>query len=144
MKFTKVALILATLSATSAVYADSGLGVSITEKPRPGVPQARWTYIDITDSYGQNGIAKFNYSISNYNINFDWITNNGLVGGCNIYYDVNKDSSNAWDDQVARRRYDTTKLILSNLKQGDRLFVQSAFGQNSAPCEVTVSHKIGL
>ncbi|KID55678.1 hypothetical protein JF50_19510 [Pseudoalteromonas luteoviolacea] len=144
MKITKVALILAALSATSAVYADSGLGVNITEKPRPGVPQARWTYIDITDSYGQHNNAKFNYSISNYTINFDWVTNDGAVGGCSIYYDVNKDSSTAWNDQVAKRRYDTTKLILSNLKQGDQLFVQSAFGQNSAPCEVTVSHKIGL
>ncbi|KZN46133.1 hypothetical protein [Pseudoalteromonas luteoviolacea] len=144
MKFTKLMLVIAAFSAASTAYADSNLGVSVTEKPRPGVPQARWTYIDITDSYGQNRNAKFNYSISNYNINFDWVTNDGLTGGCRIYYDVNKDASTVWDDQVAKRRYDTTKLILSNLKPGDQLFVQSAFGQNSAPCEVTVSHKIGL
>ncbi|MDK2597262.1 MULTISPECIES: hypothetical protein [Pseudoalteromonas] len=144
MKYIKLAIVAAAMSVGASAYADSSLGVNITEQPRPGVPQARWTYVNITDSYGQNQNAKFNYSISNYTINFDWTTNEGATGGCMIYYDVNKDSSGAWDDQVAKRRYDTTKLILSNLKPGDQLFVQSAFGKNSSPCEVTVKHSIGL
>ncbi|AZZ98219.1 hypothetical protein [Pseudoalteromonas sp. R3] len=143
MKVLKTSLILAALTLTGAAQAAS-LGVSIEEQPRPGVPQARWTTVNIGDAYSQNQNAKFNYSVSNYTINFSWTTNDGATGGCNIYYDVNKDSSNNFNDQVAKRRYDTTKAILTNLKQGDELFIQSAFGRDGDPCEVTLRHSISL
>ncbi|KAF7785909.1 hypothetical protein PRUB_a0313 [Pseudoalteromonas rubra] len=143
MKILKTSLILATLTLTSAAQAAS-LGVSIEEQPRPGVPQARHTTISVGDAYSQNQNAKFNFSVSNYNINLSWTTNSGATGGCNIYYDVNKDSSTNFNDQVAKRQYDTTKAILTNLKQGDELFIQSAFGRDNDPCEVTLRHNISL
>ncbi|MFC0119382.1 hypothetical protein [Pseudoalteromonas xiamenensis] len=143
----KKSMLLLALSMTAASFgslAQSSLGTSITEQPRPGLPQARWTYVDITDSFSQNQVAKFSYNISNYSVNFNWTTNEGATGGCHIYYDVNKDASTNFDDQTAKRRYNNTRDILLNLKQGDRLFIQSAFSTNSAPCEVTLDHKIGL
>ncbi|TQF67544.1 hypothetical protein [Pseudoalteromonas luteoviolacea] len=143
MNILKTSIVLAALTVTSAAQA-AALGVSINEQPRPGVPQARWTTVTVGDTYTQNQNAKFNYSVSNYTVNLTWTTNTGATGGCNIYYDVNKDSSTKFEDQVAKRRYDTTKAILTNLKQGDELFIQSAFGRDGDPCEVTLRHKIGL
>ncbi|MBQ4810784.1 hypothetical protein A7985_10080 [Pseudoalteromonas luteoviolacea] len=143
MRILKTSVLFAALTLTSAAQA-AALGVSITEQPRPGVPQARWTTVKVDDVYSQNQNAKFNYSVSNYSVNLKWTTNTGATGGCNIYYDVNKDNSTNFNDQVAKRRYDTTKAILTSLKQGDELFIQSAFGRDGDPCEVTLKHSIGL
>jgi hypothetical protein len=143
MKKTTIALILSTM-AFSTIAAASDLGVNITEKSRPGVPQARWTDVHITDSYSQNQNAQFNYTISNYSVNFNWTTNDGVKGGCNIYYDVNRDNSTDFSYQVEKRRYDNAKQIFMSLKSGDHLFIQSAFASNSASCEVTLKHNIGL
>ncbi|KAF7775204.1 hypothetical protein PCIT_a1338 [Pseudoalteromonas citrea] len=122
----------------------SSLGVNITEKPRPGVPQARWTDVVIGDNYAQHQTAKFSYTVSNYSVTFNWTTNDGATGGCHINYDVNRDSSSDWDYQVAKRRYNNTKEMLLNLKAGDHLFIQSAFASNTTSCEVTLKHNIGF
>ncbi|MEJ6474169.1 hypothetical protein [Pseudoalteromonas piscicida] len=132
------------LSAISFGSSAADLGVSITEQPRPGVPQARWTYVDVTDGFSQDQAAKFSYKVSNYSVILKWVTNNGAQGGCNINYDVNRDNSTNFDDQTAKRRYHTTRDILLNLKKGDRLFIQSGFNSNTAPCEVTLEHNIQL
>ncbi|CAH9049919.1 hypothetical protein PSECIP111854_00411 [Pseudoalteromonas sp. CIP111854] len=143
MKKTSIALILSTL-AFSAGASASNLGVSITEKPRPGVPQARWTDVVIGDQYSQNQNANFSYNVTNYNVSFSWVTNDGAQGGCQINYDVNRDSSTDFTYQIAKRRYNNTIQILTNLKSGDHLFIQSGFNSNTAPCEVTLKHKIGF
>ena len=146
VKMSKVLKVLATalVFASAGANASSSFGVDITEKARPGVPQARWTDVKITDNLFASSVTNFDYQISNYSVSFNWVTNEGAKGGCNIYYDVNKDSSTDFSDQTAKRRYNNTKEILSNLKVGDHLFIQSAFSTNSAPCEVTLKHNIGL
>ncbi|NOU52497.1 hypothetical protein HG263_18450 [Pseudoalteromonas sp. JBTF-M23] len=143
MKKTSIALILSALTFSSFSNA-STLGVSITEKPRPGVPQARWTDVVVGDQYSQNGNAKFNYNVNNYSVSFTWTTNDGAQGGCQINYDVNRDNSTDFSYQTAKRRYNNTKQILMNLKAGDHLFIQSGFNSNTAPCEVTLKHNIGF
>ncbi|CAM4104466.1 hypothetical protein [Pseudoalteromonas byunsanensis] len=140
MKKTSIAIILSTLAFSSFANA-AALDVSITEKPRPGLPQARWTDVYVGEQ--GTGNAKFDYTVSNYSVSFNWVTNEGVSGGCNIYYDVNRDSSTDFAYQTAKRRYNNTKQILMNLKAGDHLFIQSAFSSNTAPCEVTLKHKIG-
>ena len=80
MKKTSIAPILSTLAFSSMSNASS-LGVNITEKPRPGVPQARWTDVIIGDNYAQHQTAKFNYTVSNYSVSFNWTTNDGATGG---------------------------------------------------------------
>lgn len=132
-------VLLSTILVSTPVLA-SGVGINVTEQARPGVPQVRWTNIEVVDSNASSG--KLNYEIQDWGIKLSWITNLGVPGTCSVIHNENQDNATDWNSQVNKRRYYLYRDLITNLKPGQKLFITSTF-DNTATCSITLSGQEG-
>lgn len=129
-----------TLFVSSAALANS-VGLNITEQARPGVPQIRWTTVDVVDST-QPSYGKLTYEIHDWRVKVSWTTNQGVQGNCSVTHNENQDNSTDWYEQVNKRRYNVYRDLLTNLKPGQKLLITSTF-DNTAACNIAVTGQVG-
>lgn len=116
-------------------------GVNITEQARPGVPQVRWTNVEVVDATSA-AAGKLTYEIHDWRVKVSWTTNQGVQGSCSVTHNENKDNSTDWNDQVNKRRFNLYRDILSNLQPGQKLLITSSF-DNTASCAISLTGQIG-
>ncbi len=128
------------IMASSTAFA-TNVGLNITEQARPGVPQIRWTTLDVVDAT-QPSYGKLTYEIHDWRVKVSWTTNQGVQGTCSVTHNENQDNSTDWNEQVNKRRYNVYRELLTNLKPGQKLLITSSF-DNTATCNITVTGQIG-
>ncbi len=126
--------------ASSTAFANN-VSLSITEQARPGVPQIRWTTVDVLDAT-QSSLGKLTYEIQDWRVKVSWTTNQGVQGTCSVTHNENQDNSTDWNEQVNKRRFNLYRELLTNLKAGQKLLITSSF-DNTATCNITVSGQVG-
>jgi len=119
----------------------SGVGINITEQARPGVPQVRWTTVEVLDA-STSSSGKLNYDIQDWGVKLSWTTNLGVQGTCSVVHNENQDNATDWTSQVNKRRYYLYRDLITNLKPGQKLLITSTF-DNTATCSITLSGQEG-
>lgn len=136
----KKTLLTIALLTSSTVFANT-VSLSITEQARPGVPQIRWTTVDVLDAT-QSSYGKLTYEIHDWRVKVSWTTNQGVQGTCSVTHNENQDNSTDWNEQVNKRRYNVYRELLTNLKPGQKLLITSSF-DNTATCNIAVTGQVG-
>ncbi|MDK1287758.1 hypothetical protein [Pseudoalteromonas umbrosa] len=143
MKLSKNLLLIAALSLSSIAHAGSQFGVDIITEINPSLPDRKSTYVTITDRYSQNPDARFSFDILYDGVNVRWTDNNRDQGRCTIFHDVDRDNSTRPEDQLSKRLYNKTKLVLSNLQIGDTLIFRQLVSDTQPTCFITFKRSYG-
>ena len=133
-------LVLSALLLVSSASFANGVGVNVAETARPGVPQVRWTTIDVVPN-GQ-GLGNFSYEIMDFQIVLKWTTNQGVKGECRVLHNENQENPTDWAGQVTKRKFHLYSAMLPTLVAGQKLFINSTF-DNKAECSLNLSAKLG-
>lgn len=133
-------VLLSAVLASTPVFA-SGVGISITEQARPGVPQVRWTNVEVLHE-GASSSGKLNYEIQDWAVKLSWTTNLGVQGSCSVVHNENQDNATDWNSQVNKRRYYLYRDLVTNLKPGQKLLITSTF-DNTATCSISLTGQEG-
>lgn len=132
--------VLTTLLFISAGALANGVGTDISETARPGVPQIRWTTVDVVPN-GQ-GLGVFSYEIMDFQIILKWTTNQGAKGECRVLHNENKENATDWASQVTKRKFHLYSAMLPTLTVGQKLFITSTF-DNKTECSLSLSAQLG-